>query len=168
MLGEGVQVAQSNVSFPSTVNSSFLCQSCVSAFWQSINRSTERKNSERWQWEEQRGLICSSNFQLFPHNLNLEIQSQHYSGQCFSLEVLSHKQAKCVRQQEFDHIWKSHKNLLLCRLPLFALPFSINTCQKDKFQEIFSMWFPSDSLFSGHLHEIIGVRTNTREGSQTL
>lgn len=86
----------------------------------------------------------------------------------FSRSLLSHKQAKCVRQQEFDHIWKSHKNLLLCRLPLFALPFSINTCQKDKFQEIFSMWFPSDSLFSDHLHEIIGVRTNTREGSQTL
>lgn len=30
------------------------------------------------------------------------------------------------------------------------------------------MWFRSVSLFSGHLHEIIGVRTNMREGSETL
>lgn len=128
---------------------------------------TIKNSSQSWK-SSYYSLFIDSNFQLFPESQFGDGKSALCWKMLFSRSLLPYKQG--------PNVWGNRSLItsgkpmwsFLYRLLPFASPFALNTHEKEDFQEIFSMWVPSDSPFSSHLHEIIGVWAHTREGLQTL
>lgn len=112
-------------------------------------------------------LFVASNFQLFPESHFGDGKSALCWKMLFPRSLPSDKQGPNVWGNRSLSTSGKPTWSLLYRLLAFASPFALNTHEKEEFQEIFSMWVPSDSLFSSHLHEII-VQAHAREESQSF